>query len=111
MAPGPSPAVTPLAWGKRRALGEDYRSEGWFNVWHDGGVFRVEAFWPWSGQGRRPTGRAELREEPSSEFWRRGETQSGVRGWVLRDNERMLDLHALFPRGRAQGPTDCDARQ
>jgi len=85
----------------------DYRSEAVFNIWHRGGVFRVDVFWPWRGQFWRPTGLAEVLQEPESEFWLRVKTNSGMRGWVRRGSE-MLDIRALYFSGG--GATPCDVR-
>lgn len=84
----------------------DYRGEGVFGIWHDGGVFPVRAFWPWEG-GRQTAG--ELLEESRSELWLRVSTEAGLDGWVQQDLERMLDARTLFLR--EPGPEPCDAPQ
>jgi hypothetical protein len=87
----------------------DYRSEGGFNIWHDGGIFQVYVFWPWKAQPGATGHPAEVLREAESEFWLRVETGSGVRGWVERGSGRILDLLGLFHSGG--GPTPCDASE
>lgn len=82
----------------------DYRSEGFFNVWYQGGLVRLRAFWPWKGQPGEPGELAEVLREPESQLWLRVEIEGGVRGWVQKDSDRMLNPIALSRVGRENTP-------
>jgi hypothetical protein len=66
----------------------DYRGEGSFTTWHDGGLALTEMFWP-SPRASLPEYTGELIQEPEQERWLRVETGEGLRGWLKDDAEQM----------------------
>lgn len=58
--------------------------EGVFNMWHDGEIKEIYAFWGESGL--EPGGpKGKLLREPETEWWAQVRNQEGETGWILMD--------------------------
>lgn len=87
----------------------DSSGEAIFHVWYQGGISSVELFWPWERAGGFEIS-GEVLQEQESELWLRVETSGGIRGWVLKDSERMLNALGRYMREPGTPPCDAAAR-